>query len=133
MAHTSINPADNDNYYAGDAIDIPLKFMDKNNDQPIDITAMSVEFRIKESLTDADADALVTKTGEESVDESQISFTDPANGECTVHILTGDTDAAVVEDGTTIESKVMEWHVRVFDANDNRVTSVTGDWEMWAS
>ena len=134
MAHAAITTKTEDHYYEGDAIRIPFAFVDEHNDTAIDLTGHSVEFRLKENLTDADVDALVTKTGDEGGTGSQIDFTDPVNGKCEVVIDTGDTDGLVVDDGgTRIESKLFEWHVRVIDGNSNRVTSETGDWEIFAS
>lgn len=136
MAHTSIVPTDSDYYYAGDAIDIPFEFVQEDGTTPIDLTAKTVEFRIKESLTDTDANAVVTKTGTEGGVTNGVTFAaDPTTGQCTVHIDTDDT-ATVVDDvdtGTRVESVLMEWHARVIDTNGARITSETGSWEMFAS
>lgn len=133
MAHASITPNDSDRYYAGDSIDIPFAFTDQHDANAIDLTGMSVEFRLKHDLTDADADAVVVKTGTEGGTSSEVTFTDAVNGECTVHIDTDDTSSVVIEDSTRFESVVMDWHVRVIDGNGNRVTSETGTWEIFAS
>lgn len=135
MAHTSIEPTDADRYYAGDAIDIPFEFTYESG-TAIDITNATIEFRIKENLTDADADAVVTKSSNntDANGNPEIEFTDATNGKCLVHILTDDT-ASVVNDGSgnRLESVVMDWHARVIDSSGSRVTSETGDWEVFAS
>lgn len=137
MAHTEIT-TDEDRYDEGDAIRIPFAVTNEHDGTTIDLTGMSAEFRLKESLTDADADALVVKTGEESVDESEIDFTAPASGECEVIIESdpagGDTDGVLTDaEGTRSASEVFEWHFRVFDGSGNRVTAETGDWVIHAS
>lgn len=134
MAHASITPNDSDRYYAGDSIDIPFAFTDQHGDTAIDLTGMTVEFRLKHDLTDTDSDAVVVKTGTEGGTTDGVSFaSDPTTGECTVHIDTDDTSSVVIEDSTRFESVVMDWHVRVIDGNGNRVTSEVGDWEIFAS
>lgn len=134
MAHTSIVPNDQDRYYAGDALDIVFQFEDEHDGTAIDLTAMTVEFRLKEDITDADADAVLTKTGTEGGTTSGVTFTDPLNGEAVVNVATDDT-ATVVNDGSgsRLESVVMDWHIRVIDTDSNRVTSEIGDWEIFAS
>lgn len=135
MAHTSIEPTDADRYYAGDAIDIPIQFTDESG-STLDITDATVEFRIKEDLTDADADAVVSKSSANTDADGnpEIEFTDAVNGEALVHILTDDT-ASVVNDGSgnRLESVTMEWHARLIDSAGSRVTSEVGDWEMYSS
>lgn len=133
MAHTSIQPADQDRYYAGDALTIPFEFTNEHDTTAIDLTGMTVEFRIKEDLTDDDANALVVKTGTEGGTEDEVSFPDPTNGRCEVHIATDDTSDVIMEDTVRVESAVVQWHVRVIDGSGNQVTSEVGDWEMWAS
>lgn len=137
MPHAAIT-TDEDRYNEGDAIRIPYKVTNEHDGTTIDLTGMSAEWRLKESLTDADADALVTKTGEQGVDESQIDFTAPGSGELEVIIESdptgGDTDGILTDSGgTRAQSEIFEWHFRVFDSNGNRVTAETGDWEIWAS
>lgn len=141
MAHAQITPKDEDTYDEGDAIRIPFDVTDEHDSSTIDITGMSAEFRLKESLTDADADALVEKIGEQGVTEDQIAFTDATNGKCEVIIESdpdntgnGDTDGVLTgDDGVRADSKVFEWHFRVIDSNGNRVTAETGDWTIHAS
>lgn len=140
MAHASITTKAEDHYYEGGAIRIPFEFTDEHNDNSIDLTGHSVEFRLKEELIDPDTDALVTKTGEESGTGTEVDFTDPTNGRCEIIIESGDdttegdTEGVVVdENGDRIQSKVFEWHVRVIDGDGNRVTAETGEWEIWTS
>jgi hypothetical protein len=135
MAHAAIVPTDDDRYYAGDAINIPFSFTDAHDGTVIDLTGMGVEFRLKENLTDADADALVEKTGTEGGTTNGVTFTDPVNGEVEININTGDTAAAVDDSstGTRVESAIWDWHVRVIDTDGAQVTSETGTWEIWAS
>lgn len=135
MVHATITPTDDDRYYAGDAIDLPFSVMDHNSEVSIDLTGMSVEFRLKESLTDTDANAIVVKTGTEGGVSDGVTFTDPINGDVAININTDDT-ATVVDDidtGERVESVILEWHFRVIDTNGARVTSETGEWEVFAS
>lgn len=135
MAHLSLEPADQDRYFAGDSLRILFGFKDKHNDQPIDITNSTIEFLVKDSLTDTDADALLTKSSD-ATDESgnpEIEITDATNGECEVVIATGDTDPFVEDGELRLDSTVVEWVARVTDADGNRVTAETGDWEVWSS
>ena len=137
MAHAAIT-TDEDRYREGDAIRIPFKVTNEHDGTTVDLAGMSAEWRLKESLTDADADALVTKTGEQGTSESQIEFTNPSSGECEVIIksdpMGGDTDGVLTDSGgTRADSQVFEWHFRVFDTAGNRVTAETGDWLIWAS
>ena len=134
MAHTTIKPADEDRYYAGDAIDIPFEFTDEHDSESIDLTGHTVEFRVKENSTDDDEEAIVTKSGTEGESPTDLTFTSPADGEVEVHIDTDDTTEAVTgPDGNRQESTDTFWHARVIDANENRVTAVTGNWEMYSS
>lgn len=137
MPHAAIT-TDEDHYNEGDAIRIPFKVTNEHDGTVVDLSRMSAEWRLKESLTDADADALVVKSGKQGVDEDQIEFTDPASGELEVIIESdptgGDTDGVLTNaDGTRAESQIFDWHFRVFDTAGNRVTSETGDWLIYAS
>lgn len=134
MAHTSIVPNDQDRYDAGDSLDIIFQFTDEHDGTAIDLTGMTVEFRLKENLTDTDTNAVLTKTGTEGGTTSGVTFTDPVNGEAVVNIATDDT-ATVVDDGsgTRADSVIMDWHARVIDSSGNRVTAEVGDWEIFSS
>lgn len=134
MAHTSLEPTDGNDYVAGDAIDIPVHFQDPSGN-PVEIpTDGHVEFRLKEDLTDADSDALLTKNSNDTDANGnpQITINDAAAGECTVHILTDDT-ADVVGTTDRQEEAVVEWHVRLIDGSGDRVTAEWGDWPMIAT
>lgn len=137
MAHTSLEPSDGHDYVAGDAIDIPVHFEKPDGTpEPIDADG-HVEFRIKEKLTDSDTDALLTKNSNDTDADGnpQITIDDATAGECTVHILTDDT-AGLVDldgDGTRDSEIIVEWHVRLIDADGNRVTAEWGDWPMIAT
>ena len=132
MPHESIQPSEGDRYYEGDALDVPFTFLDKE-DQPVDITGMTVEFRVKRNLTDSDEESYVEKTGTEGEPGDDISFTDPANGECIVSIDTDDTTNVLTENEIRSESVIVDWHIRVIDGDGDRVTSETGTWEIFAS
>lgn len=135
MAHSNITPTDEERYYAGDAIDIPFSVVDHNAETAIDLTGMDIEFRLKESLTDADVDALLVKTGTEGGTTDGVTFTDAVNGDVAININTTDT-ATVVDDpdtGERVESVILDWHFRVIDTNGARVTSEAGEWEIHAS
>lgn len=137
MAHSTITPTDADRYYAGDAIDLPFTVQDHSAGTVIDLTGMSVEFRLKESLTDTDSNALITKTGTEGGATDGVTFTDALNGSVKININTGDTSNVVddvdTDPVTRLESVIIEWHFRVIDTNGARVTSETGEWEVFSS
>lgn len=143
MAHAKIIPKNEDHYYAGSYIAIPYNVTDEHADTAIDLTGMTATWRLKESLTDTDADALITKTGTEGGAGGEIEFdADPTTGTCKVIIdsansgdaATGDTEDIVVdENGNRVESKVFEWHFRVEDSNGREVTTDTGTWEIYNS
>lgn len=142
MAHSKIVPKNEDRYYAGSYIAIPYNVTDEHDDTTIDLTGMSASWRLKESLTDLDADALVVKTGTQGGTEDEIEFTTPSSGECHVIIHSansgdsaeGDTENIVVdESGNRVESKQFEWHFRVEDADGKEVTTDTGTWDIFNS
>ena len=133
MPHQSIEPDGDDQYYAGDAIDIPFAFVEIDGTTEIDITGMTVEFRVKESLVDDDQAAILEKVGTDGENEDDISFTDPSGGECVVHIETGDTEELIMEGNERVDNVLLRWHVRITDTTGNRVTSETGDWQIFAS
>lgn len=135
MAHADIQLDDQDRYFAGDAIDIPISFSDSHDGTAIDLTGMEVAFRLKEDLTDDDANAYLTKRSDATDDNGnpEIEITDATNGECVVHILSDETADAIVDDTVRLSSTMLMWHIRVTNTDGARVTSETGSWEMHAS
>ena len=130
MAHETIEPTDEDKYYAGDDIDIPFAFTQEGTDDPEDLTGATVEFRVKFDPTDTDEEALVTKSATEGTADDDVTFTDAPGGKCDVHILEGDTADAVADGEDFVDERTMFWHVRVIDGDGARVTAQTGNWPM---
>ena len=135
MAHQIIVPSDEDRYYEADSIDIPFTFNEHNGETPtpINLTGMTVEFRVKDALTDPDAEAHVTKIGTEGGVATEVTFPDATAGKAMVHIQTDDTDGVLSDGGGRDELRTLKWHVRVIDSEGRRVTSEAGDWEIHAS
>lgn len=142
MAHAQITPKNEDRYYAGSYIGIKFTVTDEHSDTTIDLSGFTASFRVKESLTDLDADAKVEKTGTQGGTEDEIEFTTPTSGECKVIIdsansgdgTEGDTEGLVVdESGNRVESKTFRWHFRVEDGDGKEVTTETGTWEVYNS
>ena len=119
-------------YYEGDYIDIPHKVVD-SAEVAVDLTDATVTFLLKENVTDEDVDALLTKSGTESGTGDEVTFTDPTNGEATIHIETGDTDGVLTEDTTRFESDTFYFTIRVTDSSGRRVSTAVGTWEITAS
>ena len=130
MAHETIQPTDEDRYYAGDAIDVPFAFTTEGTDDPEDLTGATVEFRVKFDPTDTDEEALVEKSATEGTADEDVTFTDAPGGKCEVHIETGDTAEAVSDGNVVVDDVTMFWHVRVIDGDGNRVTAETGPWPI---
>lgn len=134
MAHNSITPADHGDYYEGDAIHIPFVIKNKYDDATIDITGYTVNFYLKESRTDSDTNAVLTKSGTEGGTTDGVTFTSPTTGEVRVEIATGDTDGVLTDDsGVRQESKEFFVAFRAEDPNGDRVTTVEATWVINAS
>lgn len=67
----------------GDTKSFTITFNDQNND-PIDITGATIEFMVKEKLTDTNADALIHKT--------ITSHSNPTSGITILSLSTSDTE-----------------------------------------
>lgn len=129
MAHTSISLAEHGKYYEGDALEIPFEILDKA-DHPVDLSDTDIEFLVKDARTDADADAVLTKS---STNTGEAEITDSSAGQAVVYIDTGDTDGVLTDDtGDQLEQDEFVWSFRVTDANGNRVTSAEGTWTIHA-
>lgn len=81
-------------HHAGDAHDLDVTVEDDDGTL-IDLTGADVEWLLFENELDADADAVLTKTGTEGGTTDGVTFTAPTNGELTVNIATGDTEGLV--------------------------------------
>lgn len=94
-----------------------------------DLTGASAEWLLMESESDADADAVLTKSGTEG-GTGEISFTDPVNGELMVEITTSETEGLVTWSEFPDNAKEFHHRVRVTDADGKRVTGFTGMFEV---
>lgn len=109
MPHQIQDVAD---HHQGDALDMYVS-VEKSNGAAKDISGGSAEWLLKDNASDADTNALLTKT----TSGGGISITDGVVGELTVHIETGDT-------GSLIGQK--HHRLRVTDSDGDRVTVFTG-------
>lgn len=132
MAHESIEPSAAGPYFEGDYLDIPHTVED-DNQEAVDLTGATAEFLLKDELTDDDADALLTKSGDEDAPNGEVTFTDATNGEVTFHIETGDTDDVLTSDGTRIEEDTFKFVIRITDGDGRRVSTAYGDWTIHAT
>ena len=132
MARESITPVTEERYYAGDVLDIPFHFED-GNDDPIDLTGTTVEFRCKRSLSQSDDETLLERTGTEGENPEGLTFVDPENGICIVHIDTDDTSHFVTRNDRRLENVTIKWHIRIIDQEGDRITSNTGDWQVYSA
>lgn len=139
MAHTSIQKSDDSRYYEGDSLNINTVTLDRHSESPVDLTGATIDFYLKESRTDDDTDALLTKNSDTTTDhpnyDNEIDLaSDPTTGEATIHIEDGDTEGVLTDDaGARKESKEFFWTMRVVDADGNRVSPLEGTWEIWSS
>lgn len=97
---------------------------------PMDLTGSSATYVLKSSVSVADTQAVLEKTGTQGGDDDAISFPDPTQGKLIVHIETGDTGGAI--DWTKESSTTAELHHRldVTDPAGNLVTAFTGSFEL---
>lgn len=118
-----------DVHHEGDAHDIVVT-VQYSSGTVVDLTGAQAEWLLKENPKDDDASALLTKTGEQDVSETEIEFTEPNEGELVIHIETGDTDGLVT--WGDIGGTVKDFHhrLRVTDVDGNRVTTLTGNFEI---
>ena len=79
---------DDDNFFIGEDKSLVVTIFQSNKITVQDITGWTLSWRLKASLDDADASALLTKTT-----ASGIALTTPTSGICTITILDTDTDA----------------------------------------
>lgn len=132
MAHESIEPADHGPYYEGDYLDIPHTVVDQD-EIAVDLTGANVEFFVKHELTDGDEEALLTKSGQEANPNNEVTFDDPANGECTIHIETEDTNGFLTDNDIRVSEETFEFVIRVTDSDGRRVSTATGEWSIHAT
>lgn len=109
MAHKT---QDVDNHHAGDALDMNVS-VEKSDGSAKDITNGSAEWLLKETATDSDANALLTKTKS----GGGITFTDAANGKLEISLETTDTSGL---------SGTKHHRLRVTDSDGDRITVFTG-------
>lgn len=150
-----IQPKGDLRYNEGDAWVIPFEALEQWDDEyepwedvsnatPVDLSNVQrIEFYVKGSRTDTDADALLEKTstgdGQDDGDTNgDIEINDASNGRYHVHIQTGDTDGFLDDtddngDQIRLDEETFYWVVRIVDSNGNRVSSEVGTWTIHAS
>jgi hypothetical protein len=79
-------------YFTGEDKTLPFTIYQSDESTPQDITGWSLSWMVKRRKTDADADAIVTKTV-----SAGIALTTPLSGVCTVTVT--DTDIADIRGG----------------------------------
>lgn len=115
MTHNEQNVSD---YHQGDALELHVSVVD-NDGNIVGLVDASAEWLLKKLETDPDTDALLTKS---TSNTGEITITDPDMGELTVKIDTGDITDAMVGN--------LHHRLRITDANGDRATVFTGDFEV---
>ncbi len=115
-------------HHEGNAYAIPVTVEDTDGAIK-ELFAAKATYVIKETPSDDDINALVTKTGEENIDEVEIEFNSPGDGQLTVYVETGDTAGHISwESLPEDERDTHDFHHRldIEDQDGNLVTVFAG-------
>lgn len=128
MPHQDV---DIDDYHMGDALDIPMVIWeDTVGGSRQDLSGVTIEWNLYEQEIDAtdQMNAVLTKS---TSNTGEITITDDANGECTIHIDTGDTDGLLTQDdGSTVSEDQYHHRAKVTDSSGDEVTVVHGSFTI---
>jgi hypothetical protein len=131
--HTDI-----DDYHEGDSRDINVTVYEQTvGGRRQSLSEARIEWLAKDQQTDADSDALLHKSSDGSAPDDNdtdgdIVITDERNGQAVIHVEEGDTDGFLTaDDGTELEERTVHHRARVWDARNNRVTVLDGDWHIY--
>lgn len=114
-------------YHEGDALDL-ITTVTLEDGTVVDLTGASATWRLKEDIKDREI--LVEKTGTQGGDESQIEFTQPQDGELTVHLETGDTNGFIGWDDIIGTQREFYHELQVTDSAGKRVKGFHGPFEI---
>ena len=120
------------NHHEGNAYAIPTTIQTTDG-APKNLVGAIADYYVKEDRSDSDEFAIVHKSGEEGVDEDDIEFTAPGDGELIVFVDTDDTAGEI--EWTDLPEGEREsfdfWHrLDITDQDGNRVTVFSGDLEV---
>lgn len=135
MAHQVIDIGE---YHEGDALTINIPLLDSDNNPISSSTDWQAEFLIKDTETQDDANALLTKTksgggisftANTQDDVDNVADLDTADGDkAVVSIATGDTDGFL---GADLAQDTFHYRLRVTNSAGDRMTVVHGDFVIY--